>query len=74
MREAFDRITELEQKRKTVPTRVPVAVATGKDVLSSSRNVSSSPISSKWSLIRLKVTLCISFRRITGALQMRDAR
>jgi len=33
MREAFDRITELEQKRKTVPTRVPVAIATGKDVV-----------------------------------------
>jgi DNA-binding CsgD family transcriptional regulator len=33
MRETFDRITELEQKRKTVPVRVPVAIATGKDVV-----------------------------------------
>jgi hypothetical protein len=33
MREAFDRITELEQKRRKVPARVPVAVATGKDVV-----------------------------------------
>jgi DNA-binding CsgD family transcriptional regulator len=33
MREAFDRITELEQKRKKVPARVPVAVATGNDVV-----------------------------------------
>lgn len=33
MRETFDRITGLEQKRKTVPARVPVAIATGKDVV-----------------------------------------
>ena len=33
MREAFDRITELQQKRKKVPARVPVAIATGKDVV-----------------------------------------
>lgn len=33
MREAFDRITELEQKRRKVPARVPVAIATGKDVV-----------------------------------------
>jgi hypothetical protein len=33
MREAFDRITELEQKRSKIPARVPVAVATGKDVI-----------------------------------------
>jgi len=33
MREAFDRITELEQKRRKVPARVSVAVATGKDVV-----------------------------------------
>ena len=33
MREAFDGIMELEQKRRKVPTRVSVAVATGKDVV-----------------------------------------
>jgi hypothetical protein len=33
MREAFDRITELEQQRRKVPARVPVAIATGKDVV-----------------------------------------
>jgi hypothetical protein len=33
MREAFDRITELEQKRRKVPARVPVSIATGKDVV-----------------------------------------
>jgi prepilin-type processing-associated H-X9-DG protein len=33
MREAFERITELEQKRKKVPARVSVAIATGNDVV-----------------------------------------
>ena len=33
MREAFDRITDLEQKRSSIPARVPVALATGKDVV-----------------------------------------
>ncbi len=33
MREAFDRITELEQKRRNVPARIPVAVATGKEIV-----------------------------------------
>jgi hypothetical protein len=33
MREAFDRITELEHKRGKVPARVPVAIATGKDMV-----------------------------------------
>jgi hypothetical protein len=33
MREAFNRITELEQKRRKVPARVSVAVATGRDVV-----------------------------------------
>jgi hypothetical protein len=33
MREAFDRITELEKQREPVPARVPVAIATGKDVV-----------------------------------------
>jgi DNA-binding CsgD family transcriptional regulator len=33
MREAFDRITDLEQKRSRIPARVPVGVATGKDVV-----------------------------------------
>ena len=33
MREVFDRITELEQKRRKVPARVPVSIATGKDVV-----------------------------------------
>ncbi len=33
MREAFDRITELEQSRGKIPARVPVAIATGKDVV-----------------------------------------
>jgi DNA-binding CsgD family transcriptional regulator len=33
MREAFDRITKLEQKRRKVPARVPVSIATGKDVV-----------------------------------------
>ena len=33
MREAFDRITELERKRKTVPARIPVSNAVGKDIV-----------------------------------------
>ena len=33
MREIFDRITELEQKRRRVPARVPVSIATGKEVV-----------------------------------------
>jgi transposase len=33
MREAFDRITELERKRKAVPTRIPVSNAVGKDIV-----------------------------------------
>jgi DNA-binding CsgD family transcriptional regulator len=33
MREAFDRITELEQKRREVPARVPVSIATGKEIV-----------------------------------------
>ncbi len=33
LREAFDRITELERKRKTIPVRIPVSDAIGKDVV-----------------------------------------
>jgi Transposase protein/Winged helix-turn helix len=33
MREAFDRITELERKRKAVPARIPVSNAVGKDII-----------------------------------------
>ena len=33
MREAFDRITELEKRRSKIPARVPVAIATGKEVI-----------------------------------------
>jgi hypothetical protein len=33
MREAFDRITELERKRKKVPTRIPVSIAVKKDIV-----------------------------------------
>jgi hypothetical protein len=33
MREAFDRITELERKRKTIPVRIPVSDVVGKEVV-----------------------------------------
>lgn len=33
MREAFDRVTELERKRKTIPTRIPVRDAVGKEIV-----------------------------------------
>jgi len=33
IREAFDRITELERKRKTMPVRIPVSDAVGKDIV-----------------------------------------
>jgi transposase len=33
MREAFDRITELERKRKKVPGRIPVSIAVEKDIV-----------------------------------------
>lgn len=33
MREAFDRITELERKRKTMPSRIPVSDIVGKEIV-----------------------------------------
>jgi hypothetical protein len=71
IREAFDRIVELEQKRKTVPVRIPVSKVVGGDIvkLDPERKFLTNLV--KWLLIKPRVTLCILLHRTTSALPMR---